>query len=244
MSMYIPWDRADHRIIIERVRDSYNRILPEHQDIILRHLRLSGELQMWEYCRVHLRYELIVKKGVPKPKPRSRERTLPDPLSKAYHDTWVGWGKRGLIMHLELMDFRHCLYRLMRDELGVSEDMYDGNNGSYNLWDVYGGHPKHPQNLRFDQFNPNDWQLNSGHTMTSHDIEIMERFKQGIQPFIERCLELLRRYDNRENTYMRNEYRKCLKWHKRITNSMNPVLLNPIIITLPRNSDVQEPSET
>jgi hypothetical protein len=86
---------------------------------------------------------------------------------------------------------------------------------------------KKPEQLRYDDFNKNEWLLSDDIDMTLNDVDIMKKYKINFLNFIKKCENILLYFQNKENCQYK--YIKIKTEVDRMTKIMNINYYNTIM---------------
>ena len=89
----------------------------------------------------------------------------------------------------------------------------------FNYIAIYYRHDEKPDELRYEEFDKNEWLLSEGLQMSPNDIYVMEKYKESFLNFFDRCVNMLKCYEKDKDYGYR--YRDVKKERDRIINMMN-----------------------
>lgn len=190
----------------QRFIDTYNELSMQHQNLILKHLKLSGELTKWFDLRIyHLLNEFHEKKNISIID--SRIGFTKD--VEKYYKKWVFHGKSCM----SSFDTFPSAFRSELEEVLFNESELIGYDNSFDRTDVYYSRVLKPKHLTFSEFDKNEWSLDKSIHMTKHDLHIMEKYKTEFITFLNECVRIMK-----ENN--RDKDKTCEKEKNRIIRMM------------------------
>jgi hypothetical protein len=188
----------------------YDRLDEKSREIVLKHLKIAGDLHRWVAIERQLHREFMEKKSIVE----MEYCGCSDPLSKQYYEKYVFLdGKIRNEWSLFPSAFKCYLEKCMALELNLERGL---PSGQFELIAVYYDHDQKPYNIRFDSFERKEWKLDRCTNMTQKDVEVMEHYKKGLLAFLGACVEIVNKSGvDREES--------CEKEWKRIQRVMNIV---------------------
>jgi hypothetical protein len=180
--------------------DNLNKI------IVNRHLRMAGSLKMWEDITTWLIKEIHNKKSM-----IIRKKYMPtDSITKYYYDKYLFKGGKQLSsFDVFPSTFQSSLEQVLIRELSTK----------FNFPVVYYRHKDKPNELKYSDFDKNEWQLSEGFEMNSNDICVMEKYKEEFIKFLDSCVSLIETFNNTGRSIY--EHNRVKKERDRIVKVMN-----------------------
>lgn len=185
----------------EKNDDLYYDELDNHnKKIVLVHLKRAGKINMWTDIQQYLCRQIQNNKS-------KRLLTRYKPycqLVDHYYKNYL------LINNFDLFDFKNHLENALCKEMTTDK---------MNRLNIYFSHELKPDDLKFSDFDKNEWKLSISLDMTNNDIAIMEKFKNNLLLFLEECLQVMHKFNSdssgiclRKINFMekKNEYLKNL----------------------------------
>lgn len=185
----------------------YEKLDPVNKEIVNRHFRLAGEIHMWCEITSWLIRQFHHKKA----KNRGPQYIVTDNTTKYYYDNYIYKGEEQLTsMDTFPASFQAYLENVLLKEIKTNK---------FNYVAVYFNHHHKPDALKYSEFNKDDWLLSEGLQMSPSDIEVMEKYKKNFINFLDKCLDILKCFENDTNVGYR--YSDIKKERDRIVKVMN-----------------------
>ena len=162
----------------EKNDDLYYDELDNHnKKIVLAHLKRAGGINMWWNIRQYLCGQIQNNKSK-----RTPTRYKPYcQLVNHYYRNYL------LINNFDLFDFKSHMENALFSEMTTDK---------MNRLDIYFNHELKPEDLKFSDFDKNEWKLSNEIDMTNNDVAIMEKFKNNLLVFLEECLQIMRKFNS------------------------------------------------
>lgn len=178
-----------------------------NKDIITKHLKIAGQIQMWWDINSWLIDQIHHKKSVKK-----RVKYIPSSEdTRYYYENYLYKGRN----NISSIDIFPCSFSSYLEDVLVKEL----KTKNFNYMSVYYSHDDKPEELKFSDFDKNEWLLSEETGMTKNDTFVMERYKTFFIDFIDNCISILKSYENIVN--FSKKYNKVKKERDRIVNVMN-----------------------
>lgn len=179
----------------------YEDLDPINREIVTKHLKISGEIKMWDNIKSWLIDQIHHKKSV-----IIKGKYIPtDKITSHYYN------KKQLTSFDKFPSAFQCyLEELLVDELKTT---------NFNFIAVYYGHDSKPDELKYSDFDKNEWILSEGLQMTLDDVTIMEKYKRNFINFVDSCVNMLKCYEKSKN--YKYKYTIVNKERNRIVKAIN-----------------------
>lgn len=205
-----PQNKIEIQSLVKANGDFYHDLDEYNEKVALTHLKIAGEIAMWNDTRRFLEQQFRRNKC----RNNHNNRIVPiEKRTKLYYKNYLFTDKK----YLTTWDvfpsvFRSLLEEVLLKELTMNNFQYANKN--YNYTDIYYNIDDKPVEIRFNKFNKSDWVLSEGSEINKDDIEILIKYRDGLIGFLDKCSHLI-------NRYSLDSKRKCQKEIVRLTKIMN-----------------------
>lgn len=148
-----------------------NELTNEHREIALKHLKLSGKLELLGKLRSFLIKEVHDKKSVKK---RIKYK-IQDPLVEHYYNHYLFHGTEEICSFTESVYTKFASY--LEELFRVETRRFEQRN-KFNYTELYYNHYKKPDELKFDDFDEEEWVLDAQIELSERDVQIFNNFKE------------------------------------------------------------------
>lgn len=168
-----------------------------NKETVTKHLKIAGEIFKWFNITDFLIDEIHEKKSIYK---RGKYKPV-DQTTDYYYKKFLFKGKKRITScDIFPSAFKCYLEDVMYTELTIK---------NFDFTSIYYSHSQKPQELKYDDFDKNEWSLSEGLQMTQNDLYIMEKYKEQFLDFVERCLNMLKFFENdKKHSYRYEEIKK------------------------------------
>ena len=187
---------------------TYSELDAKNKEIVKRHLKIAGEMNIWKHIN-----SLLMDKFYEKKSEIIKNKHIPtDLITKHYYEKYLLMGK-SKITNIDIYpcSFQSYLESILYGEL---------TQKNFNYICVYYGDDGKPEELKFDTFDKNDWLLSNREEMTSSDINVMKKYKSGFLLFLDKCVNML--------SYLKNT--KCVEYKYEIVKEEQTRIINQMIV--------------
>lgn len=166
------------------------------QLIVYKHLRMSGQIRMYNSIRQYLTEQIHHKKSEKK-----RVKFYPKGKTLEYYEKYIFEGKS------QISSLTH-IFCLLKSELEETLKLECPMN-NFNYVQIYYSGDKKPAELLYDSYEQTNWELSTGLEMSVRDIEIMENYKTSYLSFLQSAISCVRPCPNRHK--LEKQYEKLVK---------------------------------
>jgi hypothetical protein len=180
------------------------------KETVDKHLRLAGNIKIWESLTNWLIDEFHAKKSVF----YDKKFNIQDEIAINYYTKYLFKGND----QITSLDVFPCEF-MSHLETVLSEELTLNGCSDFNFMDVYYGREDNmPTELRYETYDKTIWSLDNNYSMTVTDIDIMDRYKTELIKFIDDCLRVLSPYKGK--CVPSNKYNRMFKERQRIEKVM------------------------
>lgn len=187
--------------------DAIYNLNTKARTIVDHHLKLAGELHMWDGINSWLIDQIHEKKS----KTGKGGYVPQNALTRKYYLRYLFRGLQGItsLDYPYPTLYKSALEDIMYRELGKP---------TFDATLVYYDHESKPDDLKYDGFDKEQWLLSEGFEMSPEDIKVMERYKEGFLEFLDKCEKILLDFvTEKDNKY---KYTDAKKEHTRLLKIM------------------------
>lgn len=167
-----------------------------NKKVVLKHLKISGQIQMWIKIRNSLLKQIREKKS----KQKGNKFMSYTKLTKHYYKNY-----------LFMKDFNNLsIFKCYMENSMIKEMSTD----KMNYVPIYYGHEYKPEEFKYDKYEKNEWKLSSRKGMSNNDKQIMEKYKIGIIKFLRECIKIMQKNKIQEA-------KRCEKFYDKLRKKMN-----------------------
>lgn len=192
-----------------RLNDIFYKDLDStNKKIVTKHLKIAGEIKMlwdinsWLISQIHERKSICKKRSMKNVNIDNIYQILNssgnkyepiDSITKHYYNKYLYKGKEELASNDTFTgSFRMYLEEVLTRELITKR---------FNYIAVYSWGGEFPDELKYSDFDKNEWILSEGLQMSPNDIQIMKKYRKFFLMFVDKCVNILYNYFEKDERF-------------------------------------------
>lgn len=180
----------------------YHDLDPANKQIVLKHLKIDGELMMWDNIRDYLIEQIHQKKSTRTFRAGCVTYKISHATCQYYYRNYL-FAKRRVLSSIDFPGaFKSRLENVLIRELTTP---------NFNYITVYYNEDAKPDELKFSHYDQDEWLLSDGPEMSENDVSIMEKYKMGFITLLVKCTTIVQEFEEDIDNRCRRETKRIMK---------------------------------